>query len=316
MLTASLTSSSPVSSPRSSVPSTLPTPRPARAPSFSLRRDDARLLVCPSCRGPLATEGVRGCDHLVNGWISCIGCRSKWPVRDGLARLFRDDAVRGPDRLLRRLYDSLAAWHDPATALLMPLLQGTTESAARDRILARLDLAGLERRKDGRAPRILEVGIGAGANLPLFRRDIPAGLDAEIWGVDLSDGMLAECKKRIARERHDVRLVMADAHALPFPSNSFDRVIDVGGIGGYCDPGQALAEMVRVARPGAPIVVVDEQLDPSRARSLLHRAAFRALTFYADDPHCPRELVPAGATDVVEEQISAYYYCLSFRAPK
>ena len=282
---------------------------------LALGRRDAQILVCPTCQGPLGSDGVRGGEVLREGWMHCIGCRSRWAVRDGLPRLYREEGVRGPDRLLRRLYDALAALHDPATAVVMPLLQGTTEARARDRILKRLSVGTLERRKDGRAPRIREGGIGAGANLPLFRRDRPFGLDVEIWGVDLSEGMIAECRKRIAREKHAVSLVMADAHALPFPDRSFDRVIDVGGIGGYSDPAKALSEMVRVARPGAPIVVVDEQLDKKYSRSLLHRAAFRALTFYAEDPRCPRELVPAGATEVVEEQISAYYYCLSFRAP-
>ena len=282
----------------------------------ALGRDAARLLVCPTCQGPLAHDGVRGGESLRDGWMHCIGCRARWAVRDGLPRLYREEAVRGTDRLLRRLYDSFAKLHDPATALAMPLLQGTTESKARDRIFARLSLGTLERRKDGRPPRILEVGIGTGANLPWIRRETPAGLDAEVWGVDLSEGMIAECRRRVAKARTTLSLVMADAHSLPFPNGCFDRVIDVGGIGGYADPGKALREMVRVARPGSPVVVVDEQLDRRHGESWLHRAAFRALTFYSEDPRCPREHVPAGATEVIEEQISAYYYCLSFRTPK
>jgi ubiquinone/menaquinone biosynthesis C-methylase UbiE len=107
---------------------------------------------------------------------------------------------------------------------------------------------------------------------------------------------------------------MADAHALPFPDHSFDRVFEIGGLNGYRDPRLALAEMARVARPGTPIVVVDEQLD-GRARSLRDRLAFRLLTFYTRDAHSPRELLPPGAEGVLDEQITRFYFCLTFRTP-
>ena len=216
---------------------------------------------------------------------------------------------------MRVIYDRLPSWHDPLTAALAPILQGVTERQGRDRYMPRVELGSLRARGD-RPVRVLDVGIGAGANLPFIYRDLPPGLPVEVWGLDLSEGMLRECRKLMAREGHeDVRLLMADAHALPFPDGSFDRVLHVGGIGGYRDPRRALAEMARVAVRGTPIVVVDEQLDPGRRHSLVHRAAFRAITFYDSDPHCPKELVPPGATDVVEEQISRYYYCLTFRWP-
>jgi phytoene/squalene synthetase len=62
-------------------------------------------------------------------------------------------------------------------------------------------------------------------------------------------------------------------------------------------------------------VVVDEQLDRARDHSLLARAAFRLLTFYDRSPHCPVEMLPPGATDVMEEQVSRFYYSLRFRMP-
>jgi hypothetical protein len=76
-----------------------------------------------------------------------------------------------------------------------------------------------------------------------------------------------------------------------------------------------LAEMARVARPGTPILVVDEQLDPAYRTSPLHRLVFRALTFYASDSASPVGHLPPGATDVVSEQVSRYYYGLTFRMP-
>jgi len=281
---------------------------------MSLHSDDVPRLACPSCRGTLLWEGVEPRGALRDGLLRCGGCSARWPVVAGTPRLYEEELVRGKDRLLRTIYDGLPSLHDPLTTLLTPVLQGISESAGRDVYMRRIDLASAEP-PPGRPLRILETGIGGGANLPLIRRDL-AGREAEIWGVDLSIGMLRECEKAVRKGRYEgVRLLMADAHALPFPDGSFDRVFHVGGIGGYRDARKALAEMARVAVPGTPIVVVDEQLDRGRSHSLLHRAAFWAITFYEPDSKSPRALLPAGAEGIVDEQGSRFYYCLTFHMP-
>lgn len=281
---------------------------------IALRPGDVAHLVCPDCRGALSVGA---------GALECGDCGASWPVEDGMPRLYREAEVRGTDRLMRAIYDGLPWLHDPLTTALFPLLQRSSEAAVRERIIARLELGSLVAPPD-RPLRILEVGVGAGANLALVRRGLRQGVAGEaaveaveaveIWGLDLSRGMLAECRALVTRQGYgEVRLLLADAHSLPFGDGAFDRVFHVGGIGGYRDPRRALAEMARVAVPGTPIVVVDEQLDPGQPQGLLHQALFRALTFYDRDPHCPRELLPPRVYGVLEEQVSRYYYCLTFR---
>jgi ubiquinone/menaquinone biosynthesis C-methylase UbiE/uncharacterized protein YbaR (Trm112 family) len=270
---------------------------------------DLARLVCPTCRARLAlTAPAR---------LACTGCGAAWPIERGLPRLYREATVRGSDRLMRLFYDGLPSLHDPLTRHLLPLLQaGGTEAALRDGYMKRIDLAALTPSPDGGPRRILEIGVGAGANLPLVQRDLPPGVDAEIWGLDLSLGMLRQCERRLRRwTGPKVHLLAADAHALPFPDGAFDRVFHVGAMGSFRDGRRVLAEMARVARPGTPIVVVDEQLDPAREHGRLARAAFRLLTFYDASPHCPVELLPPGAIDVLEETVSRFYYCLRFSLP-
>jgi len=293
--------------------------------------NDAGLapIVCPACRGRLAltaTRSARGgsavdaIDAIDAGRLECQRCGTSWPIEDGLPRLYRDEAVRGTDRLMRVFYDGLPSLHDPLTRHLLPLLEaGGSEAALRDGYMKRIDLAALalSPAPEGRALRILEIGVGAGANLPLLQRDLPRGIVAEIWGLDLSVGMLRQCQRRLRRwSGPPVHLLAGDAHALPFPDGAFDRVFHVGAMGSFRDGRRVLAEMTRVAKPGTPIVVVDEQLDPGRAHRLHHRLAFRLLTFYDASPHCPVELLPPGVTDVLEEAISRFYYCLRFRSPR
>lgn len=278
---------------------------------------DVDLLRCPDCRGALRWAGRERGGSLDSGRLSCGTCGAVWPVRDGLPRLVREARVAGTDRLMRFVYDRFAALHDPAVRYVLPLLEGVgSERAIRDAYLRRIALASLAVEVGGRPARILEVGVGTGANLPLLRRDLPEGARAEVWGLDLSHGMIDRCRRRApSAGLGPVRLLLADAHVLPFPDAAFDRVFHVGGINAFRDRRLALSEMARVARPRTPIVVVDEQLDPALRRSPFHRAMFRLLTLYDRDPRSPRDLLPPGATDVLDEQISPFYYGLTFRMP-
>jgi ubiquinone/menaquinone biosynthesis C-methylase UbiE/alkylhydroperoxidase/carboxymuconolactone decarboxylase family protein YurZ/uncharacterized protein YbaR (Trm112 family) len=281
---------------------------------------DAELTACPTCRARLQYRGSQDEDELLaTGLLHCTGCGSHWPVRGGVPSLVDRSEVHLFDQFLGVVYDLIAPVHDLAVRLALPLLQFSSEGAMRDRYMRRIALTALRSRTDGQPLRILEVGIGAGANVPFIERDLPANLDVEIWGLDLSAGMLEQCRSRLARDPDGprVRLMLADAHALPFPDAVFDRVFHVGGIAGYGNPRRALAEMARVARPGTPIVVVDEQLDPNtpQALYLYHWLMFRAITMYDLAPHAPVEHLPSRAVDVIEEQASRFYYCLSFRMP-
>jgi ubiquinone/menaquinone biosynthesis C-methylase UbiE/alkylhydroperoxidase/carboxymuconolactone decarboxylase family protein YurZ/uncharacterized protein YbaR (Trm112 family) len=278
---------------------------------------DVALLRCPTCHGSLVFLGKTDADAIETGSLQCQRCAHAWPVRAGLPHLYEEATVRGSDRFLRIVYDIIAPFHDAAVRFALPLMQFSSAEVTRDGYMERLELASLAPQHDGAPLRILEVGIGGGANLPLIERDLPMDVDVEMWGADLSAGMIEQCRRRLRSGRLGlrVRLLLADAHDLPFPDASFDRVFHVGGIAGYRDPARGLAEMARVARPGTPIVVVDEQLDPHGSHGLYQRLIFRAITIYDPRPHAPREHVPAGAVDVVEEQVSRFYYCLSFHMP-
>ncbi len=262
-------------------------------------------LACPHCR-----EGLTGVGSLSLG---CSGCAVVFPIFDGIPHLHREKAIRGPDRLMRALYDSLGAFHDPGVRYALSLLQGTSESTLRQRIIAWLELDQLDDASRDSGPlRILEVGVGTGANLPFLADAIPPDREAIVWGVDLSRTMLATCARRARASGLDVSLAIADAHALPFADASFDRVFHVGGIGSYRDPRTALAEMARVAKPGTPIVVVDEELDRSAQPGILAHLAFRAVAFNQWRPRAPVEELPADAVDVEVAALSTFYYVLRF----
>ncbi len=247
-------------------------------------------LRCPRCAARLAFDGTLGGADLDAGTLRCRRCGAGWPVRRGLPDLTDDAEVRGFEWLIRHVYDFIAPFHDLAVRYVLPLAMFCSEEEGRERYVRRLELDRLrpERRQH---VHMLDVGVGGGGNLPLIARHLPAGVEAEIWGLDFSANMLAQCVRRLRRwEGPPVHL--------------------------YRDPRRALAEMARVAKPDTPIVVVDEQLDPVAARSWYQWLAFRAMTLYELSPHAPVEHLPSEAYDVRVEQASSFFYCLTFRVPR
>lgn len=96
--------------------------------------------------------------------------------------------------------------------------------------------------------RILDVGCGTG----LFTRDV-LNCGAVVTGVDLSGPMLAKALGRNAGR--DFSGLCADMGALPFPDNCFDKVFSMTAIEFTADAGRVVAELDRVARKGACVVV-------------------------------------------------------------
>jgi len=93
--------------------------------------------------------------------------------------------------------------------------------------------------------RVLEVGVGGGHVLERF-----GGF--ERVGLDLSDTMLARARTRLGP---DVPLLRASAEALPFGPAHFDVVLCTEVLEHTQRPELVIAELMRVAAPGARVVV-------------------------------------------------------------
>jgi SAM-dependent methyltransferase len=94
-----------------------------------------------------------------------------------------------------------------------------------DTILQEGHLAPYERALEelAAAPRrALDLGTGTGSGAFALARRFP---EADVTGVDLAAGMLAEARRKVSPELAGrVHFQLADAAALPFPDESFDLV--------------------------------------------------------------------------------------------
>ena len=125
---------------------------------------------------------------------------------------------------------------------------------------------------------------------------------ARCVACDFSLGMLRVGAARQAAAAASLRFVAGDALALPFAAGAFDAVTISFGLRNVADTGQALAELLRVTRPGGKLVVCEfSHLPSARLNTLYEQYLMRAL------PVVARRLSGnAEAYDYLSESIRAW----------
>lgn len=164
-----------------------------------------------------------------------------------VARLF--DGMAGS-------YDQLEPWYEH--------LYATLHAIAREVLAPRA----------GAAARALDAGCGTGFQTAVLDR-----LGYQVHGLDLSAGLLA-----VARRAHPTaRLARGDLEALPYDADSFDAATCCGSTLSLVeDAGRALAELARVLRPGARLLVeVEHRWSPDVGWMLAGALARDALGYGA-----------------------------------
>jgi phosphatidylethanolamine/phosphatidyl-N-methylethanolamine N-methyltransferase len=117
-------------------------------------------------------------------------------------------------------------------------------------------------------PRVLEVGVGTGLALPLYRRDL------QVVGIDLSREMLAKAHERVEAEKltHVRGLVEMNAEDMAFDDASFDVAVAMFTASVVPDAGRLYAEMSRVVRPGGHLLFVNHFAAEGGPRWWIERA--------------------------------------------
>jgi ubiquinone/menaquinone biosynthesis C-methylase UbiE len=110
--------------------------------------------------------------------------------------------------------------------------------------------------------RILEVGVGGGHVLAKFP-------DHKRTGIDLSPTMLGRARRRLGK---DVELLQGSADLLPFEDKTFDVVLCTEVLEHVVDPARVVRELMRVAKPGARVVVsIPNEAIIDRAKRMIRR---------------------------------------------
>lgn len=106
---------------------------------------------------------------------------------------------------------------------------------------------------------VLDLGCGPGDRVVELAQQV--GARGNAVGIDYSESLIDEARRRWGASGLPVSFHVGDAHALPFPDASFDACRAERVFVHLQDPAQAMSELVRVARSGARIAIFDMDAD-------------------------------------------------------
>jgi demethylmenaquinone methyltransferase/2-methoxy-6-polyprenyl-1,4-benzoquinol methylase len=197
-------------------------------------------------------------------------------------QLSTDQLLTKRGEFIRDMFASIANIYDAMNSILSLMFDRRwREGAARS---ARLRHDAL----------VLDICCGTGKQALQFLRVL--GGRACVIGADFCREMLLAGLRRMhSEEKALIGLVEADTLLLPFADNTFDAVSASFGIRNVADTERGIAEMVRVARPGGRVVL----LDFARPRGAVFQ---RLYEFYFT------RIVPAFGRVVHRGRMSPYEY--------
>lgn len=151
------------------------------------------------------------------------------------------DFVPGGTATPGRRFNAAVArfWSLAAPLYDLPVLQEWIYQPAQDEVVAALSAA--------RSRRIADVACGTGI---LTARLCDELRPDEIYGVDMSDGMLEQAKARSSQ----VRWMKGPAERLPFEDSALDAVVSTSAFHFFDQPA-AMKEFHRVLAPGGIVAI-------------------------------------------------------------
>jgi ubiquinone/menaquinone biosynthesis C-methylase UbiE len=259
-----------------------------------LKNDTLQLLRDPVTREPL---------RLISGRDGSRELQRpdgrRYPIRDSVPDFLAHEKLQGDNRRYQLMYNRLSPLYNYVTRTAIMLMNASEESV-RMEYLRELEIRP--------GDRVLEVSVGTGTNLRLLPRQ------ARYYGLDISPGQLAQCKKNLKSAAMEAELILGLGEKLPFCDNAFDVVFHMGGINFFSDPGLAVREMYRVAKPGSKLVIVDET--DRFTRKLARIPVVKAFFTTETGVRIPHTHVPEDAEELqVRELFNGRLWYVGFRKP-
>ena len=192
-------------------------------------------LLCNPYKGePFKREG--------NQLIGVVSGQT-YPIRDGIPQIIRKQANIGRSKSSKIIYDLSAFVYDTVLKL------GDITHINAEGILRREYIQNLKLPPNAK---ILEVAAGTAENL----KYLPT--DTNYFALDISFQMLKQAKKKAKKLNRNIECIQAEGSYIPFRDDTFDLVIQMGGLQFYTDPFKGVSEMARVAKQGTTIHIMDE----------------------------------------------------------
>jgi ubiquinone/menaquinone biosynthesis C-methylase UbiE/uncharacterized protein YbaR (Trm112 family) len=267
-----------------------------------MKREHASLFVCPESRQPLTLKSIaedeRG--EVVSGILVSQNGK-EYRIKDGVPDLTYPRELPPQDEYARSFYNERVEAYDKNLHLTFKT-HGEDEHELRNNFVDTLDLHA--------SSRVLEVSCGTGRDSEIMAQRL--GPDGLLCLQDIATGMLERCRQRLAAVAVPTSYSISNACYLPYPDKFFDAVYSFGGLDEFSDIKRSLAEMVRVSKVGARIVVGDESIPP-----WLRETEFAGILVTTNKQFLaklPLEEMPVEARDVhLRWVIGGVFYLIDFR---
>lgn len=129
-----------------------------------------------------------------------------------------------------------------------------------DKKREKLELASYRKSLLGSARgHVLELGIGAGSNLPFYRSDV------KLTAVDFSPAMLEKAK--LANEAQyglEAEYIQGDIDAISLEEDGFDTVVSTLSLCAYSDPGKVLTHISRWCKPEGQVLLLEHGISSNK----------------------------------------------------
>lgn len=166
-------------------------------------------------------------------------------------------------------------------------------------IYARVTYSALDKMRElGGLPikgRVLDIGGGTGRVATALLQYVD-----EVVIADVSMGMLKQT------HRSTLKPVCSHSESLPFPDNFFERVIMVDALHHVIDQPASAKEMLRVLKPGGRIIIEEPDINTFTVKLIALAEKLLLMRSHFLSPLQIASLFPAGSTNIVSEDSSAW----------
>lgn len=197
-----------------------------------MHRDLLDILVCPFCANEkrlTLQSGTEDGDEVLEGWLHCPECSSRWPILRGIPRFVAES---------QDYAGNFAFEWQRWGQVQIDRHAGHTLSEQRFLADSRWEPDWM------RDKLILDAGCGAGRFT-----DVAAKLGARVIAVDLS-GAADACRANNAAHGTRVQVVQASFYTLPFRKDLFDGVYCMGVIQHTPEPERTMRILPTYVRAG------------------------------------------------------------------
>jgi ubiquinone/menaquinone biosynthesis C-methylase UbiE len=262
------------------------------------RPQSIALLQSPNTGEPLQLVREKDREQL----LSPSG--ERFPIHDGIPAFIKPSDLTGANLKYNNQSELIGGFYDDFQRVVLALRGLYREAWFRS-------YTNLLEIKPGDS--VLETSVGTGLNFKFLLKE-PELQSLNLFGIDLSAEMLLNCLANLHRSKLDASLFLANAESLPFADSSFDLVFHTGGLHFFNTPAKAIAEMIRVAKPGSLLLIAGEaeQLSHNMYENLLGRFSKE----YRQPAIPPLHLIPQEMQEVQLQTLrDGQFYAITFRKP-